>query len=158
MERAITRISLGPGCGSSGWADKLPAAGGTYLLGLRLSCDHELWIGRLGTFAFPAGWYAYTGSALGGLRARLRRHLRQTKALRWHIDYLLARAEPCEVWFVISPRRLECQWASMLATLPGAAIPVARFGASDCRCPAHLIHWPTQPAPDQLAALLAETG
>jgi len=47
-------------------------------------------VGSLGTFVFVPGLYLYVGSARGpgGLRARIRRHLRRYKPKRWHIDYL----------------------------------------------------------------------
>jgi len=48
-------------------------------------------VGRLGMVDFPSGTYVYTGSARRGFEARLARHVRATKTLRWHIDYLLAR-------------------------------------------------------------------
>ena len=50
---------------------------GSYVLVLKLEEDKRLTIGRLGTFEFPAGLYLYCGSALNGLEARVRRHLRQ---------------------------------------------------------------------------------
>jgi Uri superfamily endonuclease len=46
-------------------------------------------IGCLGEFDFPVGGYAYSGSAKRGLDARIARHLRRQRPLRWHIDYLL---------------------------------------------------------------------
>jgi Uri superfamily endonuclease len=38
----------------------------------------------------PAGRYLYCGSAKGpgGLKARLSRHMRRGKSVRWHIDRL----------------------------------------------------------------------
>ena len=46
---------------------------GAYALVLHLERKEEITVGRLGTFAFPAGYYLYAGSALGpgGLEARL---------------------------------------------------------------------------------------
>jgi len=43
----------------------------------------------LGEFDFPAGIRLH-GSAKRNFEARIARHLRQEKTLRWHIDYLLA--------------------------------------------------------------------
>jgi Uri superfamily endonuclease len=104
----------------------------------------SLAVGRLGRFTFPAGYYVYAGSARGpgGLSARLARHRRRGKRLHWHVDYLLARARLVEAWTVVSDRRLECAWARAVMALPGAQVPVPRFGASDCRCPAHLVFFP----------------
>ncbi len=54
------------------------------------SSGGSLRIGALGTFEIPKGTLAYVGSAYGpgGLLARVSRHLRKGKRLRWHIDYL----------------------------------------------------------------------
>ena len=114
---------------------------GTYLLGIRLDKDVALTVGRLGRFAFPAGYYVYAGSAHGpgGLSARLARHRRQEKRFHWHLDYFLVCARLVETWAVVSERRLECTWARAVAGMTGAQVVVPRFGASDCRCPAHLV-------------------
>ena len=121
---------------------------GTYVLVLRLEGSEEITIGKLGTFTFPSGYYLYVGSALGpgGLEARLARHRRRGKKLRWHIDYLLERARLVEVWGVASTDRLECLWAQAARQLPGAEIPVPGFGSSDCRCPSHLIYLARKPS------------
>ena len=126
-------------------------AKGTYALVLHLKGREEITVGKLGTFAFPAGYYLYVGSALGpgGLEARLARHCRRDKKLHWHVDYLLERAHLVEVWSTVSTDRLECFWAQALVLydkyraarqLPGSEIPVPGFGSSDCRCPSHLIY------------------
>ena len=107
----------------------------------RLLQPHTLTVGRLGAFEFSPGSYVYVGSALGpgGLRARVARHLRAEKRPHWHVDALTAIAPVSEVWWAISPDRMECEWARALANLPGVTIPIPRFGASDCRCPGHLL-------------------
>ncbi len=86
------------------------------------------------------GWYVYVGSAFGpgGLAARVGRHLRLRKTARWHVDYLPAAAEPVGVWTSTDPVSREHAWAAIFQSLPGASIPLPGFGASDCRCPAHL--------------------
>ncbi len=43
----------------------VPVTRGSYLLVARLAYPAEIAVGRLGTSLFPAGWYAYAGSALG---------------------------------------------------------------------------------------------
>ena len=92
-------------------------------------------VGALGAFDLPAGRYVYTGSARRNFEARIARHLRTEKTLRWHIDYLLA-APGVRVVEVRRSRRAECAWNR--ATKGHAVIP--GFGASDCRagCGAHL--------------------
>ena len=124
-----------------------PAARGTYALFVRLDTAANIQVGRLGTFAFPGGCYAYAGSALGpgGLQARLSRHYRSGKRLHWHIDYLLARGVLEMTWQIESPARLECAWAGALRELTGAHILVPGFGSSDCRCASHLAYYPHRP-------------
>jgi len=118
----------------------LPAAAGTYVLVGSLQRGRRLRIGRLGLLWFPGGRYAYCGSAFGpgGLRARLRQHLAAGRRRHWHLDYL----RPCLVltgaWYCTAPRRLEHAWARRLQRAVALAVPVPGFGASDCRCPAHL--------------------
>ena len=123
--------------------DLAPSSAGSYALVVALDRPHSITIGRRGKFHFPAGFYVYLGSALGpgGLAARLTRHLGFEKRRHWHIDYLLGskHAHVVQVWAVKSAARLECKWARAAMRLPGASIVVPRFGASDCRCPTHLI-------------------
>ena len=92
-------------------------------------------IGSLGTFDFEPGRYVYTGSAKRNLEARIARHLRRGKTLRWHIDYLLM-APGVRVLDVVRSRRGECA----LNRAVRGRIPVDGFGASDCRagCGSHL--------------------
>lgn len=129
---------------------------GSYLLGISLDESVALTVGRLGRFAFPSGYYVYVGSARGpgGLSARLARHRRREKRLQWHVDYLLARARLVEVWTVVSDQRLECAWAQAVMGLTGAQVPVPRFGASDCRCLAHLVYFPQPPEAARITATL----
>jgi Uri superfamily endonuclease len=126
---------------------------GTYVLVLWLARAQAIRVGRLGEVAFPAGWYLYVGSALGpgGLHARLARHLLRLdagKRAHWHVDYLRERAAWVGAWSRESSRRLECEWAVAARQLPGATVVAPGFGASDCRCPAHLVYVPALPAED----------
>ena len=125
----------------------LPDRPGTYTLILSLARPTIIDVGRLGRFRFPEGWYAYAGSARGpgGLAARISRHLRAAGPLHWHVDYLRACARPIAAWYIVGPQKRECAWAQALSALPGGSIPAPRFGASDCRCPAHLIHFAAPP-------------
>jgi len=121
-----------------------PGVPGTYALLLHLDAELALTVGQLGNLTFPAGDYVYVGSARGpgGLRARVRYHARTRKRARWHIDYLLARARLVAVHAIPGTERQECTWATTLLQLPNAAVVASRFGASDCRCLTHLIHFP----------------
>lgn len=125
-----------------------PRASGSYALVLHLAVPTIVCVGRLGARTLPSGWLVYVGSALGsgGLRGRLARHFRVQKKLRWHIDYVLATGvQASEVWYVQSSTRWECVWARELAALPGARVHIPRFGASDCRCPSHLLSFEVFP-------------
>lgn len=134
-----------------------PAAGGTYALVLYLPAPETLQIGRLGRFVFPAGCYVYVGSALNGLQARLARHRRLEKRLYWHVDYLRQHARIVEVYAAEGGTRAECQLANAVGRLEGAVVPVAGFGASDCRCRAHLFWFPRGPVLDSLVDGLGPT-
>ncbi len=127
----------------------LPESRGTYALLLELIPGTEITVGRLGTFLFPAGYYVYIGSAFGGggLAARLARHHRRYKKLFWHIDYLLAHARIVDITTDASGKRLECAWARMMLGMPGVRIVARRLGASDCKCPSHLLFLGSTPCP-----------
>lgn len=117
----------------------LPAAPGTYLLVLRCSTAARLRVGSLGEMMVHPGFYLYVGSAfgLGGLRARVGRHIAGQGVLRWHIDYLRRVTQPVETWSA-PEQSCEHEWAQALASAARVSVPLARFGASDCHCPAHL--------------------
>ncbi len=129
------------------------------MLALWLDRKEAIAVGKLGEFEFPAGWHLYAGSAQGpgGLQARLawhRRRLGPAKRARWHIDYLRERSAWGGAWMRASEGRLECAWADALRRLPGAGIVAPGFGASDCRCPAHLVCMPDLPGDDWFASVL----
>lgn len=122
---------------------KIPVGPGSYVLVLRLADAVWLTVGKLGVFEFQPGRYLYCGSALGGLRARVGRHLRADKKAHWHIDYLnssVAGASVEAVWWLEGRSKRECEWATAFGALPGASWPVAGFGSSDCRCDSHLVY------------------
>lgn len=138
----------------------LTSTPGTYLLVIDLPSFAGT-VGALGFIRLPEGRYAYAGSALGpgGVTARVARHCRPDKPLRWHIDYLTAAAQVTLVLQQTGNARLECRWAQALLGLEGASAPVPRFGASDCRsgCPSHLIRLPDGCDLTHLEALLCKT-
>jgi Uri superfamily endonuclease len=125
-----------------------PPVPGTYALVLRFSARAEIVVGRLGVLEARPGHYVYVGSALGpgGLAARVGRHLRSEKTVRWHVDYVRTAADLEEVWYVAGKSHRECRWASVLGELPGASVPMPGFGASDCGCPSHLVFFTLPPS------------
>lgn len=96
----------------------LPAIPGTYGLILWLPYDTRARIGRLGTYDFPAGWYAYWGSAHGpgGLAARIRHHVNLTTRPHWHFDFLRPHGQIKAVLFTLHPDDLECLWVQRALT------------------------------------------
>jgi Uri superfamily endonuclease len=129
----------------------LPTGPGTYVLLLWLESSCGLAIGRLGDVLLASGYYLYVGSALGGLRGRLRRYIDGPRRLHWHIDYLLQASRLVEVWYRQGPERLECVWAMRLGASATLARSVMRFGSSDCRCSTHLLYACERPSCDLLS-------
>lgn len=120
---------------------------GTYVLIFELKSCSRLSVGKLGLCSFPAGWYAYTGSALGpgGLAARIRHHTGIATRPHWHLDYLRPRGYLREIWYGQAPPYDEHRWATCLRSMPGSVIVVPGFGSSDCRCETHLVYFPERP-------------
>jgi len=120
---------------------------GTYVLILELKTFYRLSVGKLGTFDFPTGWYAYAGHAFGpgGLAARIGHHLRGTGRPHWHMDYLNSKGCIREVWYGIGQWFDEHRWTACLRAMPGAGMVAPGFGSSDCSCETHLVHFPRRP-------------
>ena len=117
---------------------------GSYLLVIRTETPLELAVGRLGRRTFPRGWHVYAGSALGGLRRRLKHHLDAERPVHWHVDVLRQAGRVSAVWVVQGPERRECALARAVAALPGARL-CPGFGSSDCHCPGHLVSFARAP-------------
>ena len=124
---------------------RVPTARGAYQLLIRLDRDRTITVGALGTFRFPAGCYVYTGSAMNGIEARVRRHLSNRKRIRWHVDFLLEHARIIRYAIRESSVREECELNARTLALPGASVPVKGFGSSDCRCVSHLVYFAHEP-------------
>lgn len=131
-------------------------APGTYVVLFVPELTGSVAVGRLGVLGLDGGVLLYVGSALGpgGVAARCRHHLRINPRPRWHLDYLRPHGRVLGIWAAFGRERREHAWARALLGLPGASIPLARFGASDCQCPAHLIRLDAPPSAGQLAATL----
>ena len=94
-------------------------------------------------FFLPKGRYVYVGSAFGGggVLKRVGRHLRKTKPLRWHLDYITA----TDVWefvgfITFEGKRRECKLSQILEKSPMFE-PIKGFGCSDCKCYSHLFRF-----------------
>lgn len=125
-------------------AGDVAAEGGTYTLLVQLDETADLTVGALGEREFPAGWYAYTGSAFGaGGFARVDRHRAVAAGERdtrhWHVDSLLGHTA-ASIDLVSCSGRLDVECAVAARIERTAAEPVPGFGASDCACQSHLVH------------------
>jgi Uri superfamily endonuclease len=118
------------------FARPMKAAPGSYILFLRLPESKQISVGRLGRVHFPAGLYAYVGSALNGWEARVGRHYAGGTKRHWHIDCLRAEAQVEGAIVIESPQRLECKISEAIAATSKAIAP--GFGSSDCLCLTHL--------------------
>ncbi len=121
------------------------SAKGGYILIIKLDTTKKIGVGKLGMLSFPQGFYAYLGSALGGFKARVNRHLHylnRSKKPRWHIDCLLAEANVVRVILYETEERLECLLSQALAN---ELLPIPGFGSSDCHCQSHLYFAPDIP-------------
>ena len=114
---------------------------GTYCLCISVDKNTVIKIGALGFLRFPKGSYIYVGSALNGLKARIRRHINtsynMSENIRWHIDYLLKEPEVSiqSIYVMSSDFKMECSVANAIQK---RSEPVKRFGSSDCECKSHL--------------------
>jgi Uri superfamily endonuclease len=106
-------------------------------------------VGSLGRALFPAGRYAYVGSARRGIADRVSRHkrlaLRKEGKLHWHIDYLLVNPHTQWAGEEALENGIECRISKHIAATSGVTVPVSGFGSSDCRagCRAHLYLLPS---------------
>jgi endonuclease-3 len=139
-------------------ADPGSMVGGTYTLVLERDVGATIEVGALGEHEFPAGWYVYTGSALGpGGFARVERHravadgentgsakppralarsARENDTRHWHVDHLLG-YPGTTIERVVRSADVDAECA-IARVLPGRRVP--GFGASDRECGSHLAH------------------
>jgi Uri superfamily endonuclease len=127
--------------------ETIRAQPGTYALILFSPTKKTIEVGRLGPLPLQRGFYVYLGSARGpgGVRARLAHHQKVSRRPHWHIDYLRAATELRGIWCSYEQAGTEHQWAEAVKGLPGAQIPLAGFGSSDCDCESHLYFFETRP-------------
>ena len=110
----------------------------TYLLILNMRTTLTTQVGALGKITFTKGNYIYIGSANNILQKRIERHLRQSKPLQWHIDYLTTKKEVEieKILYKHSHQKEECRTARIISHWGS---PIMKFGSSDCTCNSHLI-------------------
>ncbi len=104
---------------------------------IRVNEPIKIEIGKFGEIEFKNGCYVYVGSALGGLKQRLKRHLSNNKKKRWHIDYLLEHTTVEGVFVWQSRKSVEdkiaCKLKKRFDYIKG-------FGSSDAKCVSHLFY------------------
>ena len=114
---------------------------GSYVILIKLPQEQTITVGSRQSVHFPYGYYAYVGSAMGGFKSRLSRHLKSDKKTHWHIDYLLEKTSISGLILCETNDRTECTIAQALQrqfnSIPG-------FGSSDCRCRSHLFFSPNE--------------
>ena len=116
---------------------------GSYLLSLEIPRARRITVGSLGTIMFKPGYYLYVGSGMGGLSARINRHLRRRKNLLWHVDFLRDISRKVKAYPVRTPCRLESALVSATSRVFESVVP--GFGASDSKHVSHLFYSPTDP-------------
>src|SRR3546814_112684 len=117
-----------------------PPTGGAYALMFDLA-EPALFCGPNGSHQIEPGRYVYAGSAYGpgGMRARMGRHFRKSKAIRWHIDHLTQQAGMLQAALIEGGA--ECNIVRVLVATGEFRIPLKGFGSTDCRrCRSHLLH------------------
>ena len=125
---------------------KLTSEKGLYILDIVNKTRTTNKIGSLGEIEFPYGLYFYIGSALGpgGIKERVKRHLRDEKKKHWHIDYFLALPDTTilNVWGLPNNDMSECEIAETIRkTHTETEIStIKNFGSSDCNCEGHLLY------------------
>jgi Uri superfamily endonuclease len=84
-------------CGS---IDEAPSLPGAYMIAIELAKTIVVTLGGRAAIDLPAGRYLYCGLAKGpgGLKARLSRHFRHGKSVRWHVDQLTERGSVVGSW------------------------------------------------------------
>jgi Uri superfamily endonuclease len=120
--------------------DEAPSLPGAYVIAIELAEPVAVMLCGRAAINLPAGRYLYCGSAKGpgGLKARLSRHFRRGKLVRWHVDQLTERGSVIGSW--IFPNGDECEQVRRFSQLP---IPIPGFGSSDCmKCLSHLLQCP----------------
>jgi Uri superfamily endonuclease len=115
----------------------IPELKGTYILVISVVDDLNVKIGCLGRYELKKGIYVYVGSARGpgGLKARIYRHLKLNKKVRWHIDYLTVnpKVKIKAVFYLKSKALLEAAIAKKLFNNDLFEGVIKGFGCTDKR-------------------------
>ncbi|PZA11293.1 GIY-YIG nuclease family protein [Rhodopseudomonas palustris] len=133
-----------------------PPGPGAYVVAIAITAPLAVRLRNAVAARLRPGRYLYCGSAYGpgGLQARLARHFRQHKSIRWHIDQLTTVGEVLGAWAIAGGD--ECELVARLGFLP---VPIEGFGATDCgHCRSHLLRWPSRVSARAIRTALASGG
>ena len=114
---------------------------GTYMLFIYLKNNINVIVSRK-KFMLKKGYYIYVGSAFGngGIKARVKRHLRKQKRIHWHIDHITGTEESEIIAIALATeQQVECIISSILSSINDVT-PIFGFGNTDCKdhCESHL--------------------
>ena len=127
------------------------------LVSKRLKLNHKIFSEK----NFPKGYYYYIGSAQKNLHKRIQRHIKKTKKLHWHIDYLTSIKEILITNVFIIPnfkKENECKLVGQLENVFGLEHKIIGFGNSDCNeCKSHLLYIKEKISYNQLCSLYQST-
>jgi sugar fermentation stimulation protein A len=122
----------------------LCAEKGSYLLIFANNQPFKKIIGSLGEREFKKGYYVYVGSAMQALDKRIKRHLRKSKKVRWHLDYISPGCMKIDKVYPIR-RRDRIEEALARGLLEICDDYVIDFGASDSGLPSHFFYFSNRP-------------
>ncbi len=104
---------------------------GTYIVKIKVKKSIEIVIGSLGKMRFEPGIYVYVGSAMNSISGRIKRHVKKSKKLHWHIDYLTSASEVDVIGaYAFYDKKIEEKVSFEFSKRYRA---VGKFGASDMR-------------------------
>lgn len=115
----------------------------TYLLLIRVVKSTSIKVGRKGCKEFKEGYYVYVGSGRKYGFQRIIRHLKKSKKLKWHIDYLLRKGRIEKIWIILGGKIKECYFSYLLKER--GIVLMKKFGSTDCKCPSHLFYFKNNP-------------
>jgi sugar fermentation stimulation protein A len=117
---------------------------GSYLLIFYNDQPFKKNIGSVGEREFKQGYYVYVGSAMQALDKRIKRHLRKSKKVRWHLDYISPGYMKIEKVYPIR-RQDRVEEALARGLLEICDDYVMGFGASDSELPSHFFYFSSRP-------------
>lgn len=132
---------------------------GGYVLFLNIDRSVNVECGSLGMLSLKRGVYLYVGSSVGrgGVKSRLRRHLKTGKKLRWHIDFLtsIPEVEVVGAIWICGVEGVEDLLYNALLSCK-FEVPILKFGSSDTKHLSHLFYSDLRPL-ETMCKLLAWT-